>query len=105
LEFWTLGACEGGHLPIVQLMIDKDAVWWDGGLESACRGGHISIAQLMIEKGACMWNVGLESARKGGHLDLVLLMIQKGATNLETSNEYPKNVNKFLNQQRTKLQS
>jgi hypothetical protein len=32
-------------------MIEKGANWWDGGLVCACYGGHLDIVQLMIDKG------------------------------------------------------
>ncbi len=78
---WGLeGACKGGHLDIIELMIDKGANW---GLEGACKGGHLDIIELMIEKGAKDWNWGLEGACEGGHLDIIKLMIKKGAEPLD----------------------
>jgi len=58
-----LFACEGGHLDIVTLMIEKGAesnINWNSGLYDACKGGHLNIVKLMIEKGANNWNKGLE---------------------------------------------
>jgi len=46
------GACEGGHIAIVNLMIANGADNWNGGLSGACRGGHVDLANLMIAKGA-----------------------------------------------------
>ena len=58
-------ACEGGHMDIVQLMIQKGADDWNGGLWKACYGGHMDIIQLMIQKGAYNWNGGLWKACYG----------------------------------------
>lgn len=41
-----------GNMEIVQLMIEKGATDWDGGLEGACSGGIKSAVLLMIAKGA-----------------------------------------------------
>ncbi len=79
---WGLaGACEGGHMQLVQMMIDKGATWWNEGLLCACYGGHIEIVKLMIEKGATCWDRGLKCACIGGHMEIVKLMIEKGANN------------------------
>ncbi len=72
-------ACEGGHMELVQLMIEKGATNWDSGLKCACKGGHMEIVKLMIEKGANDWHKGFEGACKGGHMEIVKLMIEKGA--------------------------
>ena len=47
---------EGGHMNIVQLMIECGANDWNSGLSGACEGGHIVIVQLMIERGATYCN-------------------------------------------------
>jgi len=92
---WNQGlahGCRGGHMDIVQYMIEKGANNWNSGLINACHGGHMDIVQLMIEKGANNWNSGLINACKEGHLagqeaknakhflDIVQLMINRGAT-------------------------
>ena len=46
------GACEGGNINIVHLMIEKGADYWNWGLRGAYKGGNINIVHLMIEKGA-----------------------------------------------------
>ncbi len=53
---------------------------WNLGLYSASYGGHMAIVQLMIEKGADNWNGGLTNACSNGHMAIVKLMIEKGAT-------------------------
>ena len=81
------GACYGGYLELVELMISKGADDWTLGLYRACEGGHLKIVELMISKGVDyrnggafnVWNGGLFSACGGGHLELAELMISKGA--------------------------
>ena len=75
------GACRGGNIDLVNLMIEKGADDWDWGLSGACIGGNIDLVNLMIEKGADDWNLGLSAAWRGGHHELVDLMTDKGATN------------------------
>ena len=58
------GACEGGHIAIVNLMIANGADNWNGGLSGACGGGHADFANLMIAKGAN--NCGADSCKGHG---------------------------------------
>ena len=46
--------CEDGDY---RKMINRGANFWNYGLKGACRGGHIEIVELMIKKGAgwCKW--------------------------------------------------
>ena len=74
-------SCCGGHMRIVELMIEKNADNWNGGLHGACYGGNMKIVKLMIEKGASWWNYGLYGACQGGNMKIVKLMIEKGANN------------------------
>lgn len=76
------GACVGGHLPIVQLLMVNGAKYWDLGLANACRGGHSAIINLMIEKGADDWNSGLIIACNWDRLEVAALMLDRGASNL-----------------------
>ncbi len=83
---WGLqGACIGGHLKIVNIMIEKGANNWNWGLYNACMGGNLNIVNLMIKMGANDWNLGLTGASKGGNLNLVNLMIERGANDWEWS--------------------
>ena len=75
------GACLGGHIELVNLMISRGADDWNNGLSGACRGGHIELVNLMISRGADDWNYGLSGACYGGHIELVNLMISRGANN------------------------
>ena len=79
-EYGLIGACYGGHLHLVNSMIEKGAIRWNEGLEGACQSGYPHLVNFMIEKGATDFNSGLASACRGGHLRLVNLMIEKGAT-------------------------
>jgi ankyrin repeat protein len=45
------GACRGGHLDIVDLVIALGATDYDWGLHLACQRGHLDIALLLINKG------------------------------------------------------
>ena len=79
LYFGLRGACSGGHLELVKLMISRGANNWDCGLQHACRGGHLELVNLMISRGNDHWNNGLYGACRGGHLELANLMISRGA--------------------------
>ena len=84
-----IGACEGGHICIVNWIIEKGADDWNQGLLSACLGGNFQIVLLMIEKlkdsnkfDDSEWNEDFfQHACEGGNLDIIKLMIQKGANN------------------------
>ena len=78
-NYGLYGACRGGHMDIVKLLIEKGAGNWNCGLSGACSGGNIDIVNFMIEKGASSWNWGLRTACETYHLDIVKLMIKKGA--------------------------
>ncbi len=83
VQFWNdmmYGACLGGHMEIVNFMIEKGADNWNGGLYEACLGGHMEIVKLMIEKGADDSNREFHEACIGGHMEIAKFMIEKGAT-------------------------
>ena len=82
----ALGAAAcGGHMDIVQLMLDKGATNYNSGLFGAALGGHMDIVQLMLYKGADDYNKGLSGAAYGGHMDIVQLMLKRGATDLDSA--------------------
>src|SRR5579872_6609560 len=62
-------ACEGGHIDIINLMIEKGVTDWNYGLARACKRGHREIIDMMINKGANNWNWGLSEACREGHID------------------------------------
>lgn len=76
-------ACQGGHIDVINFLISKRTHgWnWNWGLYGACYGGHMDIVLFMISKGANGWNGGLYESCDGGHMDIALLMISKGADN------------------------
>jgi hypothetical protein len=74
-----LGSAERGHMNILLLMIDRGANDWNLGMAAASHGGHVHIVQSMIERGANNWNAGMLAAARCGHMPIVLLMIEKGA--------------------------
>ncbi|KAL0481077.1 hypothetical protein AKO1_012844 [Acrasis kona] len=67
LDEALLNACFGGHDIIVNLLIERGASDWNGGLLGACSGGHASIAYLMIQKGATNIQQALQTAMFFGH--------------------------------------
>lgn len=96
------GACDGGHMKLVNFFIEKGATDWNRGMDHACFAGHLKIVKLMIRKGAtrldlyrsCLqghtkivdflvnkgstdWEGGLYGACLGGHMELVTLMATK----------------------------
>ena len=71
-------AALGGHLNIVQYLIDKKgANDFNWALEDAAARGHLDIVQLMIEKGASKFNNAMINAAEGGYLDIVKYLIEK----------------------------
>lgn len=77
-----VGACFGGRLNIVKLMITQGATDWNNGLIGACERGRFEIAELMIEKGAICWYDALSCACIGNYLETARLIIHK-CTDLE----------------------
>jgi Ankyrin repeats (3 copies) len=75
-----VSAARGGHMEIVNLMIEKGATDFDKAMNYAAYGGHIEIVKLMIKKGATDFDWAVRNAALGGHMEIVKLMIEKGAT-------------------------
>lgn len=99
-----MGACLGGHVKIVELMLSEGArdtlcfemmcrkgnnkiiklmlcyynIHINVGLQCACKSGHIDTINLLIDNGANDINGGFEYACLGGHINAVKLMISKG---------------------------
>lgn len=67
-------------MDIAKLLIEKGA-FPRGGLSGACEGGHIEIAKLMIEKGVLDIDVDYELVRaiKAHHRDVAKMLIEHGA--------------------------
>lgn len=107
------GACAGGHIEIVKMMISKGATNWnealsrayknteivklmlehgatrfDSCLEHACELGDLNLALLVVEKGATNWNGGFMSACEYGHIELVKLMLKCGDDSIKAKCVY-----------------
>ena len=80
-------ACLGGHLDVIKLLyyknpdVKKSDVFVMFG---ACNGGKIDAVNLLLGLGFDNVNQGLRGAAKGGYLDIVKLMIDKGANKIDT---------------------
>lgn len=69
-----LGACKGGHLEMVQLIMKNKNVNEDTlneGLEYACKKGYVNLVKFLITIGANNYNHGLISACIGGHKEII----------------------------------
>lgn len=72
------GACIGGHMKLVELLIERsDDLDWNLGLCGACIGGHPAIALLMIEKGADDLKFSMYGACLHGHREMIELLISE----------------------------
>ena len=83
---WNMGlrgACEGGHVDLIKMMISHGANEWQGGLLHACMGGHAESIQLLIDRGTKEWNYGLFGACEGNKIEPAKLMLSRGATNAD----------------------
>lgn len=74
LNLGLSGACEGGHLDLVNFLISKGAKNWNTGLYGASRGGHLNLVKLMIVKGADTWKLALKRAKIHNQPDLIKLL-------------------------------
>lgn len=72
-------ACEGGHIEMVNWMIELGATDYNKGLYGACVGGHVDLINLMLTLGATNYNWGLEGSIKGSHVHIAEWMMSLGA--------------------------
>lgn len=72
------GACEGGHLNIVKLLIDKCSKKLTSALFNvACTNGNIDIVKLLIERdNGLIQSLALDCACESGNIDLVNLLLK-----------------------------
>ena len=76
-------ASKGGHVGIVQLLMEHRAKPWEDALTTAVSGGHEEVVRLLIEKGTDTQTVGwkwddvLMGAASGGHKEIVRLLLGK----------------------------
>ena len=73
-----MGACQGGHHDLVDMLIRQGADDWDRGLRGACLGHQQAMITLMLHQGADL-NQGLKSACESGDQSLIEFMIKQGA--------------------------
>jgi hypothetical protein len=73
-------ACRGGHMPIVELLIERDVHNWDAGFYAACRGGHEDIVDLMFRYGVEDPVSGFSDACCGGNLAIMARVIDDSTT-------------------------
>jgi hypothetical protein len=80
-NFGLMGACAGGHIELVQLMINgpNDKPDLNGALIRACTAGHLSVVQLLISLGAKDFDRALFYAVREGHMDTAMSLLEKGA--------------------------
>lgn len=79
------GACQSGHMDVIQFVISKGASDWFLGFQGACCGGHMSVVQFMVSRlqnnsntyWKPIWKTGLKSASSGGHINIAKFMISK----------------------------
>jgi len=64
-------AAEGGHMDIVQLMIEKGSDNFNGSMIDAAKGGQLEIVKFMVEKGATRFILAMREAEKRGHTETV----------------------------------
>jgi ankyrin repeat protein len=81
------GAAEGGHMDIVELMLEHGATNYDYAMAGAAEGGHMDIVELMLEHGATDFDFVMKAAATRGHMDIVELMLEHGATNYDVAME------------------
>jgi len=74
-------AAYGGHIELVNLMLEKGANAYNNAMIEAAYRGHMNIVRLMLELGANDYNEAMSFAAKGGHIEIVRLMLEKGANN------------------------
>lgn len=74
-------AAQGGHLPIVRLLLARGAVPDDGSLSFAAsaRENRLEMAKVLIDHGAEQFGNAMIEAIAKGHEDVVRLFLQHGA--------------------------
>lgn len=77
-------AARGGHMEIVNLMLQRGATNYSETMANAAAEGHIDIVKLMLDKGAKEYNWAMVAATSGNHIDIVRLMLERGANDYNT---------------------
>ena len=76
-------AAKGGHLDILQSMMDRGATYLEESMAAASEEGRLDIIKFLISKGAQDFNQSLTSASAYGQLDIVKFMIDNGADDFD----------------------
>jgi hypothetical protein len=73
-------ACRGAHLSTIDWVIERQPTYWACGVIGACEGGHLEIVKLMISKSQGMheWDWYIRTAAEHGHYDVVKYLLQVG---------------------------
>lgn len=77
--------CESGDIVKVRELISKGANYWITGFKGACYGGHIEIVELMLQYdenngediGECIFECGFLIACTFGRMNIVKLLLSK----------------------------
>lgn len=83
--------CKQGNLKLVnKYILNCNCDWydWNCGLEGACQGGHIDLVKLMILKGANRLSMGLYYACLHEHLNVVNFLISEIQSNIDENNNH-----------------
>ena len=81
-----LGAAEGGHYDIAELLIERGANNFDGALFAAAAAGKHKMVELLIEHDASNLNEALRVAAANGHVKVVdILLDHRIRKNLDES--------------------
>ena len=85
-DFAMYKAAKGGHLEIVQYLIDeKGADDFNYAMKMAASKGRLEIVKYLLEKGAREVNDAMIDAAYRDHLDIVKYLIEKGADSFKAA--------------------
>ena len=71
------GACSGGHLELVRMLMLNNITDWRNALFHACYGGNIDIIQIVAQYTQA-WDYGLRGACMAGRIDIAKMMLSNG---------------------------
>lgn len=63
-------AAKGGHIHIIEYLLEKGAKNIDGALEYAAKGGKMNVINFLIGKGIKNWKIGIFGAEIGGYREI-----------------------------------
>ena len=86
------GACYGGHIEIIEMMIQKGANDFNPGFYAVCETDHIDLVKMFLEKAYVKYdlNRALHIACGALSIDVVYLLINSGATRCACGKEVGK---------------